>query len=196
MISVPWLGSRAALATLRSRLSGKLVENQNKLSRSSCAVFLPLCHKDNKLSLLYTKRADTLNSHTGQVRYYTFTFCTFELDGSHFIHKKFSRSTIEYCKNKCLFHFVFLSFPGGRCDDGEKAADTSVREMEEEIGLSPLEVWGSLKRPVISLKMENVYGCVGYMGSIDNSEFRLSEDEVLDDTAISPISLLIALMEV
>eukprot|EP00116_Pleurobrachia_bachei_P012863 sb/3473125/ len=50
--------------------------------------------------------------------------------------------------------------------------------MEEEIGLSPLEVWGTLKRPVISLKMENVYGCVGYLGSIDNAQLQLSQDEV------------------
>lgn len=30
-----------------------------------------------------------------------------------------------------------ISFPGGRCDDGESAAEAAVREAHEEVGLAP-----------------------------------------------------------
>ena len=50
--------------------------------------------------------------------------------------------------------------------------------MEEEIGVAPSQVWGSLSRPVVSLKMENVYGCVGYIGHLEDLQLKLSPDEV------------------
>lgn len=51
--------------------------------------------------------------------------------------------------------------------------------MVEEIGVEPLEVWGSLLRPVVSLKLDNVYSCVGYIGHVEDINFRLSQNEVL-----------------
>ena len=50
--------------------------------------------------------------------------------------------------------------------------------MREEIGVVPQEVWGSLSRPIISLKLENVYGCVGYIGHVDDTDYNLSTQEV------------------
>ena len=50
--------------------------------------------------------------------------------------------------------------------------------MCEEIGVSPAQVWGNLSRPVVSLKMENVYACVGYIGHVEELNFKLSADEV------------------
>lgn len=136
-LNVSWIRGSNALSLLRDRLAPKLVEHKQKLSRSSCAVFIPVCHREEKLNLLYTKRTETLNSHTGQI-----------------------------------------SFPGGRCEEGETARETSIREMEEEIGVAPSQVWGSLSRPVVSLKMENVYGCVGYIGHLEDLQLKLSPDEV------------------
>ena len=70
------------------------------------------------------------------------------------------------------------SFPGGRCEDGETAHETSMREMDEEIGVTPEQVWGSLSRPVVSLKLENVYASVGYIGHFEDLRMKLSVNEV------------------
>ena len=79
-----------------------------------------------------------------------------------------------------IFTFVKInSFPGGRCDDGETAHETSIREMHEEIGLSPSQIWGNLSRPVVSLKMENVYACLGYIGHFEDLQIKPCPDEVI-----------------
>lgn len=77
-----------------------------------------------------------------------------------------------------ILYFKSNSFPGGRCEDGETARETSIREMCEEIGVAPSQVWGNLSRPVVSLKMENVYACVGYIGHVEELDFKLSVNEV------------------
>jgi len=58
------------------------------------AVLVGLVERAHGYSLLLTRRADTLRSHTGQI-----------------------------------------ALPGGRCDPGEAAWQTALRETEEEIGL-------------------------------------------------------------
>ena len=50
--------------------------------------------------------------------------------------------------------------------------------MEEEIGVSPSQVWGNLSRPVVSLKLQNVYACVGYIGHFEDLKMKLSPNEV------------------
>ena len=50
--------------------------------------------------------------------------------------------------------------------------------MKEEIGIIPNEVWGCLPDPIISLKLENVFGCVGYIGNYEDLDLQLSKDEV------------------
>ena len=50
--------------------------------------------------------------------------------------------------------------------------------MDEEIGVTPEQVWGSLSRPVVSLKLENVYASVGYIGNFEDLQMKLSVNEV------------------
>ena len=63
------------------------------------AVLVPIVLRPTGPTVLFTRRADTLTKHSGQV-----------------------------------------SFPGGRCDPGETAVETALREAEEEIALAPRHV--------------------------------------------------------
>ena len=63
------------------------------------AVLIGLIERPEGLSVLLTRRADSLRRHTGQV-----------------------------------------ALPGGRCDEGETALQTALREAFEEIGLDPAHV--------------------------------------------------------
>ena len=55
--------------SLRLILSKHLVKPNEALSKTASGVFVPFCHHHKKLCLLYTKRAESLKSHTGQIRY-------------------------------------------------------------------------------------------------------------------------------
>ena len=61
---------------------------------TEAAVLVPIVLRPSGPTVLFTRRADTLAKHSGQV-----------------------------------------SFPGGRCDPGETAVETALREAEEEISL-------------------------------------------------------------
>lgn len=66
------------------------------VSLKPAAVLVGLIERPYGYSVLLTRRADTLRSHTGQI-----------------------------------------ALPGGRCDPGETAAITALREANEEVGLAP-----------------------------------------------------------
>ena len=46
-------------------------------------------------------------------------------------------------------HAGEVSFPGGRCDDGETVEETALRETHEELGIhySDIDIWDKM-RPV------------------------------------------------
>ena len=66
--------------------------------------------------------------------------------------------------------------------------------MKEEIGVDPLAVWGSLSRPVISLNLDNVYGCVGYIGHFEDTPFTLSQKEVFHCSCVVNCFVLLLLL--
>jgi len=90
-------------------------------------------------------------------------------------------------------HTGQISFPGGRCNVGESVVETALREMKEEIGLEPSEVWGCIKQPVVSLALDNVHCTVGDLGTLpdDLNSLELSIDEV-DHVFTVPIQSLIS----
>lgn len=70
-----------------------------------------------------------------------------------------------------------ISFPGGRIEKGESPEITALREAEEEIGISPLDVQilGRLSELYVSVSRYTVFPYVGWINY--QPEFRLNEEE-------------------
>lgn len=70
-----------------------------------------------------------------------------------------------------------ISFPGGRIEEGESPEVTALREAQEEIGVSPLEVsiLGRLSELYVSVSKYMIFPYVGWMSR--RPEFRLNEAE-------------------
>jgi 8-oxo-dGTP pyrophosphatase MutT (NUDIX family) len=70
-----------------------------------------------------------------------------------------------------------VSFPGGRIEEGESPEVTALREAQEEIGISPLEVriLGRLSELYVSVSKYMIFPYVGWMSR--RPKFRLNEDE-------------------
>jgi len=96
---------------------------QGEATLRPAAVLVPLIERPEGLSVLLTRRAETLRQHTGQV-----------------------------------------AFPGGRCDPGETASQTALREAFEEIGLEPalVEIVGLLT-PYETVTAYRVVPVVGFV---------------------------------
>lgn len=105
---------------------------------SPAAVLIGLVDRPAGLSVILTRRADTLRRHTGQV-----------------------------------------ALPGGRCDAGEAAWETALREAEEEIGLprDHVELLG-LSTPYRTGTGFHVTPVVGLV--TPGFEYRPNPDEVAD----------------
>ncbi len=76
------------------------------------------------------------------------------------------------------YHPGQISFPGGRCEQGETFLETALRETEEEAGIEPsmLTVLGRLKPVYIPVSDFCVHPFVMWHDS--NPTFRLDEGEV------------------
>ncbi len=75
-------------------------------------------------------------------------------------------------------HSGQISFPGGRCDDGETFIETALRETREEIGLEPRHIIpiGELSPLYIPVSTSLIHPIVGFMAGVP--EAVASEAEV------------------
>ena len=80
-----------------------------------------------------------------------------------------------------------ISFPGGRCDEGEDAVTTALREAHEEIGIAPdqVRVLGQLTGLYIPPSQSAVTPVVGMIDERD--AWILSADEVAE-VLVEPIT--------
>ncbi|XP_069951349.1 uncharacterized protein [Cherax quadricarinatus] len=81
-----------------------------------------------------------------------------------------------------------VSFPGGMADlNDEDLVHTALREAEEEIGIdrSIADVWGMTPPLPSKLGGTSVRGVLAYLGHLDPSHLKLSEDEVESVFAVS-----------
>lgn len=70
-----------------------------------------------------------------------------------------------------------ISFPGGQIEEGESPEVTALREAQEEIGISPLEVQllGRLSELYVSVSRYTIFPYVGWMNR--KPDFSLNEAE-------------------
>lgn len=70
-----------------------------------------------------------------------------------------------------------ISFPGGQTEEGESPEVTALREAQEEIGISPLDVQllGRLSELYVSVSRYTIFPYVGWMSH--KPDFRLNRDE-------------------
>lgn len=84
-----------------------------------------------------------------------------------------------------------ICFPGGRMDQGESPCETAVRELEEEIGVSPWEVYGQIDY-LVQRTGQIIYPVLGRLGS--DLSYTLSKEEVSEVFTV-PISHLLTQKE-
>lgn len=80
-----------------------------------------------------------------------------------------------------------ICFPGGRMDEGESPCETAVRELEEEIGVSPWEVYGQTNY-LVQRSGQIIYPVLGRLQS--GLSYTLSPEEVSQVFTV-PISHLL-----
>jgi len=75
------------------------------------------------------------------------------------------------------YHPGQISFPGGRIETGESPEVTALREAQEEIGISPLDVQllGRLSELYVSVSRYTIFPYVGWMNY--KPDFNLNPDE-------------------
>ena len=74
-------------------------------------------------------------------------------------------------------HAGQISFPGGKIEEGESPEITALREAQEEIGISPLDVQllGRLSELYVSASRYTIFPYVGWMDY--KPDFSLNEAE-------------------
>ena len=70
-----------------------------------------------------------------------------------------------------------VSFPGGRIEDGESPEQTALREAQEEVGISPVDVHilGRLSELYVQISQYTIFPYVGWMDQ--KPEFVLNKAE-------------------
>lgn len=102
-----------------------------------------------------------------------------EVDGTpHFLYQVRSKTMRRQPSEIC--------FPGGKMEEGECATQAAVRELEEELGVTPTKIYGETDFLVLR-SGSVIYPVVGHLSS--NPSFTLSTAEV-DHIFTVPISTL------
>lgn len=83
---------------------------------------------------------------------------------------------------------IFLEFPAGKCDPGEKAHETAARELREEVGYSSENItYLTHIHPVIGYSNERID--IFLAENLKPAECHLDADEFLEVVEISPEDL-------
>ncbi|HKJ42445.1 MAG TPA: CoA pyrophosphatase [Sunxiuqinia sp.] len=109
-------------------------------------------------------------SEVDQVKYSSVLLLLFPIDGK--IHTCLTKRNPNM-KN----HPGQVSFPGGKIEEGESPELTAIREAEEEVGISPLDVrlLGRLSELFIPVSSYSIFPYVGWMDQ--KPQFTLNKDE-------------------
>lgn len=93
-------------------------------------------------------------------------------------------------RSEDIDHGGQISFPGGRANKGESAADTALREAREEIGIDPkrITILGQLSDLYVSHSNNLVVPVIGY--SRERPEFTVNPIEVEEVFTVTLDSLL------
>lgn len=127
--------------------------------------------KDAKIDEIRKRMLDRVPGTLEILRdYAVLILLTEKEDGLHFVFEK-RAAGIKQPGDVC--------FPGGRMEKGETAAECALRETEEEIGISNIEILGeyATQYELTSIAMHSV---VGFVTSEELEQMKLNEAEVAE----------------